>query len=501
MIQTPAKPQAVTKLRLPPMDTSAGFRDFIDDAKIESLIGRPAPDPVWVREIIAKALTKTPLAVEETAVLLAADQPELVEEMFSAARSLKETVYGNRIVLFAPIYVGNRCVNDCTYCGFRSTNKDAQRSELDSAALARQVRALESVGHKRTILVFGEHPRYDPAFIAESVRTVYATKLDPKVDGRPGEIRRVNINAAPQDVEGFKIIKEEGIGTFQIFQETYHHGAYAKAHGAKTRKGDYAWRLDGLSRAFEAGIDDLGIGALFGLADWRFDVLGLVTHAAYLKDRHGVGPHTISFPRLKAAQGVEHDPKNLVSDHDFKRLVAILRLSVPYTGMILTARESAELRNEILGFGVSQIDAGTKIDLGGYVEEGDAQVMVQKPKAGKESRQQFELGDNRTLDEVIQHLTSNGYLPSFCTACYRAGRTGEVFMEYAIPGFIQKLCTPNALTTFQEFLCDYATPETRASGERMIASELAKVVDVKLKESIRTRLVQITAEKARDLYW
>ncbi len=492
MIATAAKP------RLPAMDVSAGFSDFIDDAKIESLIGRSVCDPVWVREIIAKALTKTPLAVEETAVLLAAEDPELIEEMFAAARTLKETVYGNRIVLFAPLYVGNRCVNDCTYCGFRSTNRDAQRSELDAPALARQVRALEQLGHKRTILVFGEHPKYDAEFIADSVRTVYATKLDPAVDGRTGEIRRVNINAAPQDVEGYKIIQQEGIGTFQIFQETYHHGAYAKAHGAKTRKGNYAWRLDGLSRAFEAGIDDLGIGALFGLADWRFDVLGLVTHAAYLKDRHGVGPHTISFPRLKGAQGVEHDPKNLVTDEQFKRLVAILRLSVPYTGMILTAREPADLRNEILGFGVSQIDAGTKIDLGGYVEEGDAQVMVQTPK---EARQQFELGDNRTLDEVIQHLTANGYLPSFCTACYRAGRTGEVFMEYAIPGFIQKLCTPNALTTFQEFLCDYASPATRAAGEQMITAELAKVPDAKLQDSIRNRLVEITTTKARDLYW
>ncbi len=501
MIETAAKP------RLPAMENSPGFKDFINDAKIESLIGRSACDPVWVREIIAKALTKTPLAVEETAVLLASDQPELVEEMFVAARKLKETVYGNRIVLFAPLYVGNRCVNDCTYCGFRSTNKDSLRSELDAEALAKQVRGLEKLGHKRTILVFGEHPRYDANFIADSVRTVYNTKLDPVKDGKVGEIRRVNINAAPQDIEGFKIIKEEGIGTFQIFQETYHHETYAKVHGPKTRKGNYEWRLDGLSRAFEAGIDDVGIGALFGLYDWKFDVLGLVSHAAYLKDRHGVGPHTISFPRLKAAQGVDHDPKFLVNDYDFKRLIAILRLSVPYTGMILTARETGELRNEILGFGVSQIDAGTRIDLGGYTEEGDAQVVVQTPKpaAGhhheREARQQFELGDNRTLDEVIQHLTANGYLPSFCTACYRAGRTGEVFMEYAIPGFIQKLCTPNALTTFQEFLCDYAGPETRAAGEKLIAAELDQVADAKLKESVRNRLVQITTEKARDLYW
>jgi 2-iminoacetate synthase len=494
--------QATTRNRLPKLEFSEGCVDFIDDAKLEGLISHSKADPVWVREIIAKAMTKTPLAVEETAVLCAADDPELDEELFAAARRLKETVYGNRIVLFAPLYVGNRCVNECTYCGFRASNHEAQRSELDAEALTKQVRALERQGHKRTILVFGEHPRYDATYIREAVDVVYATKLDRKKDGVSGDIRRVNINAAPQDDEGFRIIKDAGIGTFQIFQETYHHATYAKVHDPKTRKGNYLYRLDGLSRAFKAGIDDLGIGALFGLADWRFDVLGLVSHAKHLMDRFGTGPHTISFPRLKAAQGVAHDNQHLVNDRDFKRLVAILRLSVPYTGMILTARETAELRDEILGFGVSQIDAGTRIDLGGYEEEGDAQVRIQRPKHEQHpEKAQFELGDTRSLADMVVELTEKGYLPSFCTSCYRAGRTGEVFMEYAIPGFIQKLCTPNALTTFQEFLEDYGTPEAKAKGAVLIERELASVSDDKLRTQIQKRLGQIRSEGARDLFW
>ncbi len=498
----PFPPEQRPPNQLPRWELSNGCVDFIDDAAIEDTLNRSTADPVWVREIIAKALTKTALAPAETAVLLRAEDPALTEEMFAAARTLKETVYGNRIVLFAPLYVGNRCVNDCSYCGFRSSNTDAIRSELDAEALRRQVLALERQGHKRTILVFGEHPRYDARFIADSVRTVYATKLDPAVDGKPGDIRRVNINAAPQDDEGYRIIAEADIGTFQIFQETYHHETYAQVHPPKTRKGDYLYRLDGLSRAFNAGIDDLGIGALFGLYDWRFEVMGLVHHAAHLQQRFGVGPHTISFPRLKAAQGVHLDPKHLVSDAEFKRLVAILRLSVPYTGMILTAREPAELRDEILNFGVSQIDAGTRIDLGGYEEEGDAQVRYQRKKEHQHlEKAQFEIGDTRSLAEVVTQLTDQGFLPSFCTACYRSGRTGEVFMEYAIPGFIQKLCTPNALTTFQEFLCDFGTPEAKATGEAMIARELDQVADATLKAQIGKRLSEITDEKKRDLYW
>ena len=474
--------------KLPALVPSPTAEDFIDDAAIAATLSRArGADATWVRELIAKSLEKQPLAPAETAVLLGCEDKELQEEMFAAARKLKETVYGNRIVLFAPLYIGNRCVNDCTYCGFRSSNDAAIRRELERDECIKQVRALEQMGHKRLILVFGEHPDYDAEFMAESVRAVYAA----------GDIRRVNINAAPLDVDGYKIVKDAKIGTFQIFQETYHHATYAQVHNPKTRKGDYLWRLDGLSRAFEAGIDDMGIGALFGLYDWKFEVMGLVSHAAYLTRRHGVGPHTISFPRLKPAQGVNFDPQWLVSDPDFLRLVAILRLSVPYTGMICTAREPAHIRDTILGFGVSQVDAGTNIDLGGYSEQGDATVVEQKTHLDKA---QFELGDTRTLDQMVGKLVADGFIPSFCTSCYRAGRTGEVFMEYAIPGFIQKLCTPNALTTFQEYLCDRATPAVRENGERMIAAEVAKIADPAVQKLVAERLVLIRDHGKRDLY-
>ncbi len=286
------------------------------------------------------------------------------------------------------------------------------------------------------------------------MRTVYSVKVD------HGEIRRVNINAAPMDHAGYATVRAAGIGTYQIFQETYHHETYSQVHPRKTRKADYLWRLDALARAMEAGCDDVGIGALFGLYDWKFEVLGLVAHALHLQKHYNVGPHTVSFPRLRPAQGVNIDEKYLVGDRDFKRLVAILRLSVPYTGLILTAREPAALRREVLAFGISQIDAGSRIELGGYTEVGDAQVM---------EREQFQLGDIRSLDEVMQELMVDGYVPSFCTACYRLGRTGEHFMEFAIPGFIQNLCTPNALTTLMEYLIDYASdgdPRRRHAADR-----------------------------------
>jgi 2-iminoacetate synthase len=461
--------------------------DFIDDAYIESLIGKPA-DPSRVRDILDKSKSKEPLTVEESAVLINADDPDLTEEMFQTARQLKRDVYGNRIVLFAPLYIGNECVNDCEYCGFRRSNPEALRRTLNGEELQAQVKALEDQGHKRLILVFGEHPSYGPEFIADCVKAVYLTR-----SGK-GAIRRVNINAAPLDHQGFKTVKEAGIGTYQVFQETYHHETYAQVHPPNTRKGDYLWRLDSLSRAWEVGLDDVGIGALFGLYDWRFEVLGLVTHSRHLMEKYHCGPHTISFPRLQPASGVTTDEKHLVSDHDFKRLVAILRLSVPYTGMILTAREKPEVRREILGFGVSQIDAGSRIELGAYTEAGDAQQQVRE-------REQFELGDVRTLDEVIGELCADGYIPSFCTACYRLGRTGEEFMEYAIPGFIERLCTPNALSTVMEYLVDYASPATAKLIEDLVKRELEKMDNENLKRELLKRLERIRTTDERDLYF
>ncbi len=466
---------------------SSNAFDFIDDGYLTSLLGhRTAAQQV--QDVIAKSLAKEPLTVEETAMLINADDPQVVESVFEAARRLKRDVYGNRIVLFAPLYVGNDCVNDCAYCGFRSSNQEAIRRTLDREELEKQVAALERQGQKRLILVFGEHPLYTAEFIAEAVRTVYGVRQS------HGEIRRVNINAAPLDHQGFKTIHDAGIGTYQIFQETYHHPTYASVHPGTTGKGDYLWRLDGLDRAWESGCDDVGIGALFGLYDWRFEVLGLVTHARHLVQKFNCGPHTISFPRLRPASGVRLSERWMVSDFDFKRLVSILRLSVPYTGMILTAREPAEIRRELMGFGVSQIDAGSRIELGGYTEAGDAQQQVRE-------REQFELGDIRSLDEVIRQLLIDGYIPSFCTACYRLGRTGEQFMEFAIPGFIQQLCTPNALTTLQEYLVDYASPATRKVGEQLIRQQLAQLPDDAKKQELIRRLEQIAKTDQRDLYY
>ena len=353
--------------------------------------------------------------------------------------------------------------------------------------MRRQVATLQRQGQKRLILVFGEHPLYSAQFIADCVRTVYSVR-----EGH-GEIRRVNINAAPMDHAGFQTIKEAGIGTYQVFHETYHHETYARVHPADTLKGDYLWRLDALDRAWESGCDDVGIGALFGLYDWRFEVLGLVSHARHMMDKFHCGPHTISFPRLRPASGVRLAEDWLVSDYEFKRLVSILRLSVPYTGMILTAREPAEIRSELMGFGVSQIDAGSRIELGGYTEAGDAQQQVRE-------REQFELGDVRSLDEVIRQLLTDGYIPSFCTACYRLGRTGEQFMEFAIPGFIQQLCTPNALTTLQEYLTDYASPATRKVGEALINQQLDAIPDSAEKRELLSRLRRIATTDDRDLY-
>ena len=358
------------------------------------------------------------------------------------------------------------------------------RRALGMDEIRQQVVAMEKQGHKRLIVVFGEHPRYDADFIASCIRDIY------DVHSGHGEIRRANVNAAPFDHAGFKTIKAAGIGTYQIFMETYHHKTYARVHPQGTPKGDYLWRLDALSRAFEVGQDDLGFGALFGLANWRFDVLGLVSHAVFLKERYGCGPHTISFPRLRPASGVDLGNENLVGDEDFKFLIAVLRLAVPYTGLILTARETADLRKSAMEFGVSQIDAGSCVELGGYTEQTCGQRM---------EREQFTLGDMRPLDTVIRELTEQGHVPSFCTACYRLGRTGEHFMEFAIPGFIKRFCTPNALTTFMEYLVDYATPETAKAGLAQIQVELDKLEDSPMKQTLVERLAKVRETNERDM--
>ena len=449
-------------------------KTFIPESEIWTLLEETKnPDRARVMEILEKSLNKNRLEPEEVATLLNVEDPELLEEIFHAARTLKERVYGNRIVLFAPLYIGNDCVNDCLYCGFRSSNKEVYRKTLTFDELKNEVRALVSNGHKRLIVVYGEHPRYSPEFIAETIRIIYDTKVG------HGEIRRVNVNAAPQTVEGYKIIKDAGIGTFQIFQETYHQGTYKQLH-PRGPKSNYAWRLYGLDRAMLAGIDDVGIGALFGLFDWKYEVMGLIYHTIHLEEHFGVGPHTISFPRIEPAVGsdISYNPPHRVSDGDFKKIVAIIRLAVPYTGMILTAREPAELRKEVLRMGVSQIDGGSSIGIGSYSQNDPEKIK----------KSQFILGDNRTLEEVIQDLLKEGYIPSFCTACYRMGRTGEHFMEFAIPGFVKRFCTPNALFTLREYLNDYASEETKKIGYELIQRELERVNNRELVEKYLERI-------------
>jgi 2-iminoacetate synthase len=461
------------------------MQNFIDSDEIWEILKRNEnPDPGRVREVIARSLDKNRLTLDETAALINANTPELIEEIKEGARELKERVYGKRIVLFAPLYIGNLCVNNCAYCGFRTDNKKQKRITLTPEEISEEVTMLEDAGHKRLILVFGEHPKYDAKFIADTVRHVYSVKH------LNGEIRRVNINAAPFDVDGFKIVKEAGIGTYQVFQETYHRDTYLKVHlGGKKR--DFDWRITALDRAQEAGIDDVGIGALLGLYDWRFEVLGLLRHVNHFEAVYNVGPHTISFPRLKKASGFDAKPEFDVSDEEFTRLVAILRLAVPYTGMILTAREPARIRDEVLQFGVSQIDGGTNIELKGYSTKNPEQNLDQE---------QFTIGDNRTLNEVMDELIGHGYLPSFCTACYRLKRTGEHFMEFSVPGFIKRFCQPNAMLTMAEYLEDYAPEETKEKGYRLIEENLKDYNDEQFRDKLINRLERVKKGE-RDLYF
>ncbi|OFX76275.1 MAG: [FeFe] hydrogenase H-cluster radical SAM maturase HydG [Bacteroidetes bacterium GWE2_29_8] len=459
---------------------------FIHDEEIWDLINNTKPDKDKVNAIIEKSLNKNRLTLEETATLINVTDPELIENIKQGARTLKERVYGERIVLFAPLYVGNKCINNCMYCGYRAQNKDTLRVTLDKDQLISETKALEDDGHKRLILVYGEHPSYSADFIAETVKIVYDVK------SKNGEIRRVNINAAPFDIDGFRTIRDAKIGTYQIFQETYHRETYQKVHKGGVKR-NYDWRLTALDRAQEAGIDDVGIGALFGLYDWRFEVLGLLRHVNHFEAVYNVGPHTISFPRLKNASNMDIDKNHLVSDEDFVKLVAILRLAVPYTGMILTAREPAHIRNQVLQFGVSQIDGGTNIQIGGYAKKSHNQQNI--------NEEQFQINDTRTLKEIMEDLIENDYIPSFCTACYRVGRTGEHFMEFSVPGFIKRFCTPNALMTLAEYLEDYATEEVKIKGYNLINKKIAELEKENQNTETLKERIELIKQGKRDLYF
>jgi 2-iminoacetate synthase len=432
--------------------------DFICEQEIESILAKSRrPEPSQVRELLVKAREMHGLSMEEVARLSFVESPELIAEIFSTAKQIKEEIYGTRLVLFAPLYISNRCSNECTYCAFRATNADLKRRTLTQEEIAEETRILIRQGHKRILMVSGEAlPPEGFQYILDSIATVYDTKIG------PGEIRRVNVNLAPQTTERFRQLKAANIGTFQLFQETYHRPTYASVH-LKGTKRDYDWRTTAFDRAMEAGIDDVGIGVLFGLYDWRFEIIAMMQQIHHLEEKFGVGPHTISFPRMEPAVGSEiaSRPPHPVSDADFLKMIAIMRLAVPYTGMIMSTREGADVRRATLELGISQISAGSRTDPGGY-----------KDGEGDPNGSQFQLGDHRTVEEVVSDVVSLGFLPSFCTACYRLGRTGKDFMDMAKPGEIKYHCHPNALSTFQEYLSDYASPCAKAEGEKLISIEL-----------------------------
>lgn len=423
----------------------------------QTLAATHQPDANVVQDILVHARQMQGIGADEVATLANVQDPDLLHELYETARTVKEEIYGKRLVLFAPLYISNLCGNECLYCAFRARNTSIHRRALTQEEIARETRILIDQGHKRVLLVAGEsYPQEGFQYVLDSIATVYATRHD------HGEIRRVNVNIAPLDVDQFRQLKAAQIGTYQLFQETYHRETYANVH-VGGRKADYDWRITAIDRAMQAGIDDVGIGVLFGLADWRFEILALMQHIRHLEKTFGVGPHTISVPRLEPASGTElasHPPKP-VADEDFRKIIAILRLAVPYTGIILSTRESPAIRAESLALGVSQISAGSRTNPGGYADHEDYDAS------------QFSLGDHRPLDEVIRSIAELGYIPSFCTGCYRLGRTGADFMDLAKPGDIKMHCEPNALSTYQEYLNDYATPETRVAGEKLIDNVIA----------------------------
>ena len=455
----------------------------IDDARIASALAvGHHHDAGRVRAVLAKARELGGLDDAEMAVLMGVSDPELLGEFYHTARDVKERIYGNRLVLFAPLYISNLCSNECTYCAFRARNRELARRALTQEEIAGEVRHLVEEGHKRLLMVAGEaNPKEGFSYILRSIETIYATASG------CGEIRRVNVNIAPLSLDEFRLLKGASIGTYQLFQETYHRPTYARVH-LGGRKVDYDWRITAMDRAMEAGIDDVGVGVLFGLFDWRYELLALRQHIEHLERRFGVGPHTISVPRLEPAVGsdVAMHPPQAVSDTDFRKLVAILRLAVPYTGIIMSTRETAELRRETFALGVSQISAGSRTNPGGYSDE------------ERYDASQFSLGDHRPLDEVVRDVAMLGYVPSFCTACYRLGRTGADFMDLAKPGEIRLHCQPNGLATFQEYLSDYASAETRTVGEALITEVIAP-----LEEPLRTatqKMVDAVRAGARDVF-
>ncbi|WP_430972366.1 [FeFe] hydrogenase H-cluster radical SAM maturase HydG [Sunxiuqinia rutila] len=457
---------------------------FINEQAIYDILEKHSqPDFAQVRDVLAKASEMKGLKLEEVAILSGISDPTQLEELFQTANQIKDTIYGKRLVLFAPLYISNLCANECTYCAFRAKNKAIVRKALNQEEIRHETEALIKQGHKRVLLVAGEsYPKQGFQYVLDSVRSVYAARHNDT------EIRRVNVNVAPLTDEEFKLLKAENIGTYQLFQETYHRQTYQKVHiGGK--KMDYNWRVTALHRAMEAGIDDVGIGVLFGLYDARFELLAMMQHIFELERVFGVGPHTISVPRMEPATGsdVASHPPFPVSDLEFRKIVAILRLAVPYTGIIMSTRETAKMRRETFALGVSQISAGSRTNPGGYEEEVEDEVSGQ-----------FSLGDHRPLDEVIRDVAKMGYIPSFCTGCYRLGRTGQDFMDLAKPGAIKAHCGPNALSSFMEYLNNYASPQTYETGIQLIEKTIA---DMKGLPGERARkLVDRVKQGEKDMF-
>ncbi len=461
---------------------------FINEEYIHSLLkDEKLNDELFQKDILQKASEAKGLTLRESAALLNISSPDLLNELYRKAKEVKEKIYGNRLVLFAPLYITNLCVNNCLYCAFRKDNRQLKRRSLTLDEIEEEARFLVRQGQKRILLVCGEHPKKSAVeFIGEAIERIY------NIDYNGNNIRRLNVNVAPLSLEDFKRLKSYGIGTYQCFQETYHFETYMKMHPDGPKR-DFSWRLFAMDRALQAGIDDVGIGALFGLTDYKFETLGLLSHAFDLDSKYGIGPHTISIPRLEPALNAPAAvaPPYAVDDISFKKLIAVIRLAVPYTGMILSTRERPELRRELFNVGISQISAGSRTAPGSYKESQES--------LNEHELEQFQLGDHRSLDEVVRDCTSLGYMPSFCTACYRSQRTGDRFMELAKTGDIGKICVPNALSTFKEYLNDFASEATKETAAKFLQVEINKINGATRKKV--DKMIERVDAGERDVYF
>lgn len=456
--------------------------NFLDYDKIQKLAEISKPGEDRLKEILLKAEKLEGLTTVEAAELLALDDRESINRLLETAKKVKNEIYGKRMVLFAPLYTGNHCTNNCLYCGFRAANKNLHRIKLNTDQIRKETEALIKEGHKRLLMLSGESGHYPLEFTMDAIKAAYSAEVD------GAKIRRINVEIAPMDVEDFKTLKTANIGTYICFQETYNPELY-KVYHPTGKKSDYNYRLNVMHRAMEAGIDDVGIGVLFGLADYKYEVIAIMEHAADLESKFGCGSHTVSVPRLEPAPGsaISEEVPFPVTDDEFRKIIAVIRIAMPYTGIILSTRESEEIRNELFQYGISQVSAGSRTTPGGYSTSGD------------EESKQFSLCDSRSLEEVINDLTDGGFIPSFCTGCYRKGRVGQDFMDLAKPGLIKKFCMPNGVVSYTEYLADYASEELRDKGYKLIDTIIENIDSDSVKEMV-TDSVNKVKSGTRDLY-